>query len=202
MLAQLARHEAPDLARADDDRALRVGGGQPAQRSCTRTRRCDEEHRGDREDEQLGHIGVRQIRHPGTEEDEPRADGDELADTDEVVDGGVVGPRSVAVVQVPGVRNEDPDRDHQREDQVLLADGKVISASVAAEELLGDHERENETEKIGGEQCPAQKPAPAAGLGQPRFSRRELGRKRGVLRCPAHGRSVTSEACSVRGLYS
>ena len=110
MLEELPGDELPDLARAEDDRVLQVRDPVPAEGASRRAADGDQADREAPEDDQLEKCRVGEPGDPGTEVEDPGADGDEVEHAQELVDGRVVGPLLVVVVEAVELRAEDPAR--------------------------------------------------------------------------------------------
>ena len=131
----------------------------PAQgsRSCPSER--DEEDRdrpeeADPLDARRGQVGDVRAR-----EEEPRAGGDEVEDTDEVVRRRVVGALLVVVVEALELCEDDEDGQRQDEQRVL-EDRRDVGADAAGEDELRNDEGGSQAEHVGEKQHPPHEPAP------------------------------------------
>ena len=106
----------------------------------------------------------RHARQPGAGEEQPDADGDEVEDADEIVDGRVVRPLLVVVVEAVELRQRAP-----RAEGSATKSTKSSMTSRRSSPSVERSERESrrrrtrrEADDVGGEQHPAHEPAAAA----------------------------------------
>ena len=152
MVRQLESELLADVSRADDHRVLLVAGQMAAERprDCAQCR--DQDDGGEPEDAEPAEHRLHEVRGDAEESEDPDADRDAAEDADDVVDGGVVGPLLVAVVEPLEPKQEKPARDREQECDVLETRGDPVAGRAARDERTRENEREDESHDVRGEQ--------------------------------------------------
>ena len=167
VLQELPGRELPDVAGAEDDRVLEIRRAPSRCRTSEGTRGRDEDGREQPEVDKTSNVWVAHARSPGGDEVEPRAEGDEMEDTDHLVDGRVVDLLLVALVQPAELGGDDPERNHHQHDADL--DARMGIAARPGRYELGQKERQQQGGDVGAEERAAHEPAapPHAEIARP-----------------------------------
>ena len=156
VLQDLAADQLPDISRADDDGVLDVGDSRAGKTSGEHAGKGDRRNADDPEQQVTRDLAV-EVGQPQHREGGPRTDGDEVENADELVDGGVIGPLLVGVVEPVQLGQHHPERERGREDEQL--DGRGHAARAVREHVLDDREGNQQAGDVGQQQHAADQPA-------------------------------------------
>src|SRR5688572_16865391 len=98
MLFDLVGEQIRDVTRADDDDILDVRALAATNRAARGTQKRDERDGEQPEDDESGQIRIREIEDVRDDEEAPRPQRDDLEDSHNVVDRGVIGALLVTVI--------------------------------------------------------------------------------------------------------
>ena len=166
MLKKLSADQLPDVAGADDERALTVRRLASSGGARKRTHRGHCDDREQPKADQSPRARRVQPENPRGGIGEPNADGDEMEEVDELVDAGVRRALFVAIVEAIQLRNDDPRRNGGEEHPGLRRDTQAL-VNAAADESGDNDKCKRKSCDIGCHQEAADQPAtpPAGGLG-------------------------------------
>ena len=119
VLAHLLGEQPRDVARADDEDVLHVGGLAPADHSDEDAEEPDEPDRERPEHHEPLERRMSELHDVRADEEDPGSDRDHLEDAEEVVDGRVIGALLVTVVQPMQARENHPQRQARAEQDEL-----------------------------------------------------------------------------------
>ncbi len=179
MLANLACHELPDLARSEDDRPHRVRAGATCQRPRHGASDDDEADRQQPEDDETTQLRGRQVGHPRQRLEEPGAERDHDEHPDELVHGRVVGTFLVALVQPVELRQDEPHGQHEEEQEHLALGLHAVGRCRRRERRGREHEGRRDPDRVCDEKRAPDDPSTPTSrldtLPSPRELRNELG---------------------------
>ena len=155
VIRQLQRELLADIAGADDHCVATITGQMSAQRARSRAERRDQDDCQEPEDSEPSQNGLHEVGRDPEEREHPDSDRDAAKDADDVVDGRVVGPLLVPVVEALEPEQQDPsgDREHERQVFVARAD-PVPHLPDRRDEGVRENEGEDEAHEVGGEEHP------------------------------------------------
>ncbi len=123
MVRQLESELLADVSRADDDGVLLVTRQAAAERPRDGAQGRDQDDGGEPEEAKPGEHRLHEVRGNAEESEDPDTDRDAAEDADDVVDGGMVCPLLVPVVESLEPQQQEPARDREQERQVLETRG-------------------------------------------------------------------------------
>ena len=133
----------------------------PAEGSGDGAEGRDQEHGQEPEDSEPSQDGLHEVCRDAEEREDPDSDRDAAKDADDVVDGRVIGPLLVPVVEALEPEKEDPAGDREQERQVLEARGDPVPhVSDGRHERVREDEGEDEPHDVGDEQHPPYESSP------------------------------------------
>ena len=192
VLGQFSRDQLSNVPGANDECALFVRGRRRDRARQGSSGRHQEDREGP-EGGDLGQIGVSETGEPGARKEKPGTDRDEVEDANDFIDGRVIRPRLIMVVQPVEVRHEDPHGQRGKEEVELglEADTVLEVAARRDHELRGD-ERDREANEVGGDERPpderrARMGRPAGTARLERIARRVV---RPIIADPALGQEL------------
>ena len=160
VLEQLPGHELAHVACADDHRVLQIGDVPAAEAPCDAPRDRDEHDGRDQEERKPAEGGLGDPERPQGQRDHPQTRRRQMEDADDVFRRRVIGALLVALVEAVELRQDDPERQADQEEQRLAADRQAAAEQPRlAREGLCHQERERQADDVGHEQRAPNQPA-------------------------------------------
>ena len=168
VLHHLRRQLLCHLAGTHDHDLLDVFGTSAPDRTGARTEQRDEDDAGRPEGDQSRERWVHDPRYVCDREERPDAGRHHLEHLDEVVDGGVVAPLLVGVVEAADLCEDDPDRHGQPEERELPRRSDAAVDGRRGRDCEREDEGKSEARDVGSDQEPVHEPCtrPRRGRGQ------------------------------------
>ncbi len=169
MLLDLVGEQMGDAARADDDDVLDVGALPTTDGAARGAQERDERNGEEPEHDETSQVRVRKTEDVRDDEEAPGPEGDDLEDTDHVVDRRVIGSLLVTVVEAVDARKQNPQREGRDEDGHFPHRRDLVGRGGRRRELERDDVGHEQSDHICRKQQPAHEPTTPSARRRPRL---------------------------------